>query len=187
MLYNPEKTLLKMEKNSKKEEYCDLVYDLESFIIDNCYPKDSENCVSKQEHNGKMQLHKKLTDEKQLEFVISKLRPILTSLEIPESLKGFRMLEFLVYECAKSALLKNGYSMTEIYPVVAEQFGITAHNCERLCRYACSFAKPSHSFIYKYPCLESLSHRTVEKVTVKELADLLVWYLINRCGYKIDQ
>lgn len=185
MLYDTEKKILNKEKKRNSEEYKDLAYDLESFIIDNCYPTNrSDNDAIRLEYDGKINLKNKLCEEYERDFVFSRIRPVLVSLEIPEALKGFRMLELLVLECARCMLEQRSYRMTLIYPVVAQYFGITAHNCERLCRYACSFARPDIKFALKYPDLESLTHRTVENVTVKELVDLLVWYIIEKCSFK---
>ena len=184
MLYDIKRKILNKDELKNSKEYKDLAYDLESFIIDNCYPAEMDGYdVEKSEFAGKIALRNILYDEYESEFVSTRLRPILVCLGIPEALKGFRMLETLVLECAKCLLESKQYRLNLVYPVVAERFGITAHNCERLCRYACSFAKPDAKFSLNYPMLESLSHRTVESVTVKELVDLLVWYLVDKCSF----
>lgn len=183
MLYDIERTIAKLDKNYKSDEYRRLVYDLESFIIDNCHD-DEVNDIELLERQGKLQLKNAVTYEYEKNFVFSKLRPVLVSLGIQESVKGFRMIQMLVLECAKRTLDGKDYHMMEIYPIVAERFDINAHNCERLCRYACDNAKPTLRFANKYPSLEELTHRTFEKVTVKELVDILVRYLITECKFR---
>lgn len=183
MLYDIERTIAKLDKNYKSDEYLRLVYDLESFIIDNCHNDGSED-IEQLEREGKLQLRSVVVHEYEKNFAYAKLRPVLVSLGIQESVKGFRMLQMLVLECAKRTLDGKTYQMMEIYPIVAEDFGINAHNCERLCRYACDYAKPTLRFANKYPSLEELCHRTYEKVTVKELVDLLVRYLITDCKFR---
>lgn len=187
MLYDLEKTKAKIEEIHKSDEYKNLVYDLESFIIDYCYPLQDELQDTESEstdYAGKMALRNKIAYESEKGFVFTKLRPVLVALGIPESVKGFRLLEMLVLECVRITLSQGSYKMKDVYPVVAKKFGINAHNCERLCRYACMFAKPTAGFALKYPSLEELTHRTVEDVTVKELVDILVWYLICECNFK---
>lgn len=183
MLYDIEKITAKIGKTQKSAEYKDLVYDLESFIIDYCYPMEDDDSVNISSY-GKTNLRNKLYDDYERSFVCTKLKPVLSALEIPESVKGFRLVEMLVLECARITLSGCTYKMKDVYPTVAEQFGISAHNCERLCRYACAFAKPDAGFSVKYPALEELTHRTVEEVTVKELVDILVWYIICECNFK---
>ncbi|MBE6681419.1 MAG: hypothetical protein E7600_03935 [Ruminococcaceae bacterium] len=187
MLYDLEKTRAKIEEIHKSDEYKKLVYDLESFIIDYCYPIQDDYDFSETEKSdfiGKINLRNRIAEDGERGFVFTKLRPVLISLQIPESVKGFRLLEMLVLECVRITLSQGSYKMKDVYPVVAKKFGINAHNCERLCRYACTFAKPTANFALKYPSLEELTHRTVEDVTVKELVDILVWYLICECNFK---
>ena len=74
--------------------------------------------------------------------------------------------------------------MKDVYSVVANDFGITSHNCERLCRYACNEVVADREFAKRYPCFEQLTHRTYERVTVKELVDLLSGYVITKCNVR---
>ena len=112
------------------------------------------------------------------------IRPVLCELGIPESVKGFRLLEECVLEAARKTVSGDAYLMMDIYPIVASKFDITPHNAERLCRYACDYVTPTRMSVRKYPFLEPLTHRTYENVTVKELVDLLVSYVAVKCKFK---
>ena len=54
-------------------------------------------------------------------------------------------------------------------------------------RYACKGVVPSREFSQKYPFFEVLTHRTYEEVTVKELVDILVKYVITKCNLRIGR
>jgi hypothetical protein len=73
--------------------------------------------------------------------------------------------------------------MSDVYKEASQRFGINAHNAERLCRYACDYVNVTRNAISAYPFLEQLTHRTVENVTVKELVDVLVRYVITKCRF----
>lgn len=181
MLYDIEKLFENEEKKKNSEQYKKLVYDLESYIIDCCFEGEGEDEIFDDFESAKSAL----SEIKACERAFSLIRPILCELDMRESNKGFRMTEMLIYECVKTALAKEPYYISELFPIVAKRFSTSAHNCERLCRYACGFAKPTLSFAGKYPSLEVLTHRTYEKVTVKELCDALVRYLLEDCDFKI--
>lgn len=183
MLFDIEKTAKRLDEARNDKLYKDLVYDLESFIIDLCY-SDCDTDASKQAYNGKISLVNSVINEKETSKVFSKLRPILVDLGIREEIKGFRLLETMVLEAARCVQSGKTYYMKSLYPAVAEIFGISAHNCERLCRYACSFIEIPDDFSARYPYLEEITHRTYEKVTVKELVDTLANYLVFRCKFK---
>lgn len=180
MLYDIEKLIKNNEKRKGSEEYRKLVYDLESYIIDCCFAT-GENEIFDDPNSAKQIL----SEIKAKERAFSLIRPVLCELDMRESNKGFRMTEHLIYECTKCALSNKAFYICDLYPTVAKLFSTTPHNCERLCRYACGFAKPTISFAIKYPTLEVLTHRTYEKVTVKELCDVLVRHLIEDCGFNI--
>lgn len=174
MLYDIERTIKRMEEKYKSKEYRDLVYDLESFIIDLGF--DGEKINEKSQSTKETVMRKVLEDNIQ-QAVYSEVRKILTDLEINENLKGFRILEECIFRALMLSLNNQSYRMMDIYPLAAEKFGINAHNAERLCRYACSYIKVTKRFAVKYPLIESITHRTYENVTVKELCDLLVYYI----------
>ncbi|MBQ7399901.1 MAG: hypothetical protein IJW06_05540 [Clostridia bacterium] len=184
MLYDIERTIKRMKDTKDGDEYKDLVYDLESFIIDMSFPEDDENGAQKRSYLGKIELVGKVLDEKETEKVFSKIRPVLLQLGIHECIKGFRLIEMCTLEAARIASSERTYQMKDIYPIVAKKFGITAHNCERLCRYACRGIVPSRDFAQKFPFFEELTHRTYEEVTVKELVDILVKYIIVKCNFR---
>ena len=183
MLFDIEKTAGRIVETRNEKSYKDLVYDLESFIIDLCYG-DSDTDASKQAYYGKINLVNSVINEKETSKVFTRLRPILADLGIREEIKGFRLLETLVLEAARCIQSGNTYYMKTLYPLVAQKFGISAHNCERLCRYACSFIEIPDDFSSKYPFLDEITHRTYEKVTVKELVDTLANYLVFRCKFR---
>lgn len=186
MLYDLKKSIKRMNDNYRSDEYKDLVYDLESFIIDLAYNSADDNeSAERQSYLGKIELSNKVFEEKQEENVLSKIRPILSELGIPESVKGFRLLEYCVLEAARRVCDNGVYTMKDIYPVVGKKFGITAHNCERLCRYACESITPTVSFARRYPFFEELTHRTYEAVTVKELIDILVRFILAKLNFKL--
>ena len=176
MLFDIERTIKKMDKNIKSDEYKDLVYDLESFIIDYSYDNGdalSSNDAERQSYLGKIELVNKVLDERESEKVFIKIRPVLLQLGINEGVTGFRLLEGCVLEAARMIVTFGTYKMKDIYPIVAKNNSITAHNCERLCRYACGNIVPGKEFARKYPFFEALTHRTYEAVTVKELVDVI--------------
>ena len=188
MLYDIERTIRKLDKNSASDEYKDLVYDLESFIIDIAFDEESENeNPEKQSYLGKLELVNQVRDKREGEKVFSKIRPILVSLGIHEGVKGFRLIEACALEAARQKLSVGDYRMKDVYGVVAKHYSINAHNCERLCRYACLSVNPDRAFAQKYPFFEELTHRTYENVTVKELVDLLVRYVLSKCSIRLRQ
>jgi hypothetical protein len=162
------------------------VYDLESFIIDVSFDEENEN-PEKQSYLGKLELVNAVRDKREGEIVFSKIRPILVNLGIHEGVKGFRLIEACVLEAAREKLARGTYIMKHVYSVVAKNNSINAHNCERLCRYACLSACPNRTFAQKYPFFEELTHRTYENVTVKELVDLLVRYVLSKCIVRLKQ
>ena len=188
MLYDIERTIKMMDKAAGSDEYKDLVYDLESFIIDLAFDDDGDGVnPEKQSYLGKLELMNQVRDQREGEKVFAKIRPVLVHLGIPEGIKGFRLLEACVLEAARLAVSGKDYRMKDVYPVVARQFSINSHNCERLCRYACLSVNPDRAFAQKYPFFEELTHRTYEQVTVKELVDLLVKYVLLKCQVRIRQ
>lgn len=187
MLYDIERKIKKMHETVIDDEYRDLCYDLESFIIDMTFGKDEEGDAQRQSYLGKIELVGRVIDEKEKEKVFSRIRPVLLHLGIHESIKGFRLLESCVLEAARIASGGEVYQMKDVYPIVAKSFGITSHNCERLCRYACKGIVPSRELSRKYPFFDGLTHRTYEEVTVKELVDVLVRYVLLRCNLRSRQ
>lgn len=178
MLYDIERTIKRMEQKYKSKEYRDLVYDLESYIIDLGFDSDKQNFQN--DVDTKEIQSKNLTEQKICDAVYSELRKILIDLEISENLKGFRVLEECIFQALMLSLASKEYRMMDIYPIAAAKFNINAHNAERLCRYACSYINVTKRFAQKYPLMESITHRTYEKVTVKELCDLLVYYITKK-------
>ncbi len=186
MLYDIEKSIKRMNGKYKSDEYRELVYDLESFIIDLVYENENaDSSAERQSYLGKVELVNKVLEEKEEETVFSAIRPILCGLGVNESVKGFRLIEYCVLEAARRTSEGKGYIMKDIYPVAASKFGITAHNCERLCRYACESITPTVSFARKHPFFEELTHRTYEAVTVKEIVDLLVKYVLIKYSFRV--
>ena len=176
-----------MNTTAKSDEYRDLVYDLESYIIDMSFPNGEGEDSGRQSYLGKVELVGQVLDEREKEKVFSKIRPILLKLGMHECIKGFRLIECCVLEAARLASSGIEYKMKDIYPVVAKSFGINSHNCERLCRYACRGIVPTREFSQKYPFFEELTHRTYEEITVKELVDILVKYVLVKCNFRIRQ
>ncbi len=187
MLYNLERKIKRDNEIENSREYKDLVYDLESFLIDMSYPLEQENEqieAKKQEHRGKIEIANAVINELEQKNVVSLIHPVLIELGIPQSIKGFRILESCVLEGARMYLQSRSLMMMEIYSIVASQYNITAHNAERLCRYACDYVNPTRQAVKKFPFLEPLTHRTYENVTVKELVDLLVEYSLRNCRFR---
>ena len=184
MLCDIERTIKRIKDREEDNEYKKLVYDLESFIIDMSFETSKEIDVNKQSYLGKIELSEKLILEKEKEIVFSKIRPILLCLGVHENIKGFRMLEMCTLVASRMILSDKTYQMKQIYPLVAKEFDISAHNCERLCRYALKGIVPSREFSQKFPFFEELTHRTYEEVTVKELVDILVKFVVTKCNLK---
>lgn len=185
MLYDIERKIKQTEKDVKSDSYKELLYDLESYIIELSYAADNCECdAERQAYIGKKELVNKVLDESESIKVHSRIRPILLKLGLREGNKGFRLLEACVLEASRQTVECGGYRMKDVYPVVAKQFNITAHNCERLCRYACDEAEPNKDFARSHPYFEELTHRTYEKVTVKELMDILVAYALAKCNVR---
>jgi len=182
MLYDASKLAKKRLDKRLSREYMDIVYDIESYVID-MTGDDSRTSPSKQARRGAELVALDVYDEYERKNVCFHVGAILSSLGVPQSIKGFRILEECVLVSAR--LVKKGlpYHMSEVYKEVSERFGINAHNAERLCRYACDYVNPSRNAICAYPFLEQLTHRTVENVTVKELVDVLVRYVITKCRF----
>lgn len=183
-MFDIERTIKRIKDREEDAEYKNLVYDLESFIIDMSFDEACESDVGKMSHIGKMELAEKLFLEKEKEVVFSRIRPVLICLGVRENIKGFRMLEMCTLEASRMALAGKAYQMKQIYPLVAKNFDISAHNCERLCRYALKGIVPSRELSQKFPFFEELTHRTYEEVTVKELVDILVKYVLLKCNLK---
>ena len=187
MLYDIERKIRMTENNIKSDNYKDLLYDLESYIIELSYESDDcmlESDAQKQSYIGKRELVNKVLDENESIKVYSKIRPVLLKLGIREGNKGFRLLACCTLEASRRIVESGSYRMKDVYGVVAHDFGITAHNCERLCRYACNEVMPDREFAKRYPYFEELTHRTYERVTVKELVDLLSGYAIAKCNVR---
>ena len=187
MLFDVENRNKREREIVNSKEYKDLVYELESFLIDTYYDdgKGHGECEPiKQEYKGKVEIANKVIDELEHKRVFGEIRPVLCELGIPESVKGFRLLEECVLEAARKNVCGECYFMMDIYPIVAQRFNITSHNAERLCRYACDYVTPTRLAVRKFPFLEPLTHRTVENVTVKELVDLLVCHVVLKCKFK---
>ena len=184
MLYDIERTIKRINKEENSDEYKDLVYDLESFIIDSYFSEEDKTDIQRQSYLGKVELVGIIHAEKEAERVFSRIRPVLLQLGMHECVKGFRLIERCVLEAVRISASGKTYRMKDIYPVVATHFSITAHNCERLCRYACKGIVPTKDLLHKYPFFEELTHRTYEEVTVKELVDILVKYLIVKHGFR---
>ncbi len=187
MLHDVERKIKKINNTAKSDEYKDLVYDLESFIIDMTYSDGGKENVDRQSYLGKIELVGQVLDEREKEKVFSRIRPILVKLGIHESIKGFRLIENCVLEASRLSAGGIEYKMKDVYPIVAKAFGITSHNCERLCRYACKGIVPTKEFSLKYPFFEELTHRTYEEITVKELVDILVKYVLVKCNFRNRQ
>lgn len=186
MLYDIEKSIKRLDNSRKSDDYKNLVYDLESFIIDITYKEEDESVCSaeKQSYLGKVELVNKVLDEHEEKLVFSRIRPVLSELGIRETVKGYRLMECCILEASRKIVNDGRYVMKEIYPNVAKSFGISAHNCERLCRYACSNIKPTAYFARKYPFFEELTHRTYENVTVKEIVDIFAKYVVLKCNIR---
>ncbi len=175
----------RLNEKYNSKEYKDLVYDLESCIIDMYYPESKENDTGKvQAARGKAKIASVMLDEIEEKRVFETVRPILVELGITPSVKGMRIIERCVIECARLAVENKRYNMSEIYETAGKFFSITPHNAERLARYACDKVRPTRNIVIKYPFLEVLTHRTVENVTVKELCDVLVRYVVVKCKFR---
>lgn len=183
MLQNVEKMIENLHKNQTDKQYLDIIYDIESFLIDLWY----ENCESdpvKQSKIGKIVLSEKALEQNEHLKISSKLRPLLRELGIGPQVKGLHMLEMCTLEAVRAKSVSENYYIKDVYLIVSKKFCTTPSNCERLCRYACSKIEFPADFGKKYPYLESLTHRTYEKVTVKELVDALSNYLIYKHKFK---
>lgn len=180
MLYNIKKSIKQIDDRRKNKEYRDLAYELESFIIDY---SSNDNGSFTDDKEGKLLLAQKVLDESEHMKVFSRIRPVLIRLGINEGLKGFRLLEACVVEALRIYQNCGVFSMKDVFPSVADKFGISSVNCERLCRYACKDIIPTRDFAMEYPFFEALTHRTYEPVTVKELVETLVNYVHLECNF----
>lgn len=180
MLYNIKKSIEQIDKRRKDEEYRLLAYELESFIIDY---SSADGEMPMDDKSGKLLLAQRVLDQSELMKVFAKIRPVLIHLGMNEGLKGFRLIEACVLEALRLLQSRGTFSMKEVYPAVAERFGINTDNCERLCRYACRDIIPTRDFAVRYPFFEALTHRTYESVTVKELIEALADYVHKECCF----
>ena len=187
MLYDIDRTLEKIKKDRESNEFCDLVYDVESYVIDLMYAGDErirDINPEKQEKKGRARVCEYIINEKEYTQVIAVLTPVLCELGIPRQIKGFRILEDCVLEAAREVINRRPYYMMNIYPKVAQKYGITPNNAEKLCRYACKCITVNRSTIAKYPFVEALTRREYEAITLKEAIDVLVNFVVENCKFK---
>ncbi len=166
------------EKEKKNREILDLVYDIENFVVDLEYENGEEVCSpERQAYLGKLSLARIAYAENERKSIYSKIRPVLCDMGVREEVKGFRLLCSLVYHGTLCERAQTRFYLRDGYEDVAKEFGISSACCERLCRYACDSITFDKRFSLKYAALSYLTHRTYEKVTVKELVDALVGYV----------
>ncbi len=164
------------ENKTKDKNILDLVYDIESFIVDLTY-EDGGESPERQAYLGKLKLAKQAYAENERKLLYTRLLPIMKELGIREEIKGFRLLLELVKENLSCLQNNETFLLCDGYQTVSAEYRITPKCCERLCRYACASITFDKDFAKKYPGLSPLTHRTYEKVTVKELVNTLAEYV----------
>ncbi|MBP3579781.1 MAG: hypothetical protein J6K12_00895, partial [Clostridia bacterium] len=78
MLYDIDRTLEKIKKDRESKEFCDLVYDVESYVIDLMYAGDErirDINPEKQEKKGRARVCEYIINEKEYTQVIAVLTP----------------------------------------------------------------------------------------------------------------
>ena len=182
MLYDKDKNGNGAVTLETDREIKDLLYDLESYVIDTFYIDEAE--TSKTAHTGMTRLVSKVLEEKAVSKAHSFVNPLLSGLGIHNQVKGIRLLEECIFETAVKMICGKSFTMKEIYSKVAAKNNISVSNCERLCRYACTHIELTNELSSRYPCLKALTHRTFEKITVKELVECLAVYLVVDCKFR---
>jgi len=186
MLYDIDKTLHIVKENRRNRDFCDLVYDVESYIIDLMYvggDRLSETALS-QEIKGRAKLSNLMMSEKERENAFSVLCEVMCELGVPRQIKGFRLLCDCILEAVKEKINNRPYYLMNIYPVLSQKYRVSVNNAEKLCRYACNYINISRSIIAKYPCLEVLTRRSYESITLKETVEVMTSYVIKNCKIK---
>ena len=170
-------------KNDRKMR--DLVYDIESYIIDSIYSlsEEEQNPVL-QEQKGRSMVCDYIVDENEKSRIIAVLQPIMDKMGIPQSIKGYRMLQSCVIICVRQAINKRQYLLKDVYPMLAKEYSVSSNNAEKLCRYACSYINISRQLSDKYPVHERLTRREYEDITLKQTVDVLVKYTIKNCKFE---
>lgn len=190
MLYDKDKTSLVINEKQRQRSsgYCDLVYDIESFIIDLSYL----NCgnigtadAGLQEKRGRRQLRDIILSEKEKERIYSTLVNVLSELGIPRHVKGFRLLAECIIEAVKEEVNARPFYLMNIYPLLAQRYATTPNNVEKLCRYACDYADISAFAAEKYPELLPLFRKNSESITLRETVDALVKHAVKSCRLKV--
>lgn len=173
-------------EREKARQYRDLAYDVESFLIDLVYHSgeavDPDDIV-KQEIIGKEKVKGQVLNDKKTEKMRKCLVDVLLQMGIPNNLKGFRLLIDCVVDCVNQNIVSGRHLLKNAYPVLAEKYSISKNGAEKLIRYACAFVdvkkiKQSNKQIYGI-----LSRRTVENITLLEVVNVLMEYLMKK--YKI--
>ncbi len=190
MLYDKDKTNLVINEKQRQSSsgYCDLVYDIESYIIDLVYSdcgSTEKSDAELQEKKGRRLLRDIILSEKEQERIYSSLANVLYELGIPRHVKGFRMIAECTIEAVKEEVNGRPFYLMNIYPLLAQKYATTANNVEKLCRYACNYVDVSAFSIAKYSGLEALLKRNGENIMLKEMVDALVKYIIKSCRLKV--
>ena len=186
MLYDIDKTLDLIIKRQESREVCDLVYDIESYIIDLMYASDErleEVSPNVQEKRGRAKASEYIVNEKETVAVLQLLEPVMTEMGIPRQIKGFRMVEECVIEGARQTINKRPYHLRDMYPMLAQKYNVSCNNAEKLCRYACSCIDINRMTVAKFPFLEILLRGTYENITLRETVDVLVNYVVENCKF----
>lgn len=172
MLYDLDRCVAEYSDRGESRRMCDLAYDIESYVIDVMY---AENHVSPaaQEKKGRCRMAELIISENERKKLLSFLTPLLCDMGIPRQLKGFRMLEDCVIEASQCLINNKPYYLRNMYPIIAEKYGITENNAEKLCRYACGCINIERRCIVKYPLLDSLTRKSYESVTLGETVEVL--------------
>ena len=184
MLYDIDKTLELMSKTRKSREFCDLVYDVESYLIDLVYAENESieniNPVV-QEKKGKAKVCEYIISEKENQRMRALLDPVMTELGIPKQIKGYRMLQDCIMIASREAVNNRPYYLMNVYPVLASEYNISVNNAEKLCRYACGSIQVGRLTVDNYPFLDVLARKQYENITLKETVDVLVKYVVSNC------
>ncbi len=187
MLRDTDREQQYLKEREKTKQYKDLAYDIESYLIDLMYAsseriEDSDALL--QENEGRRLVTKHILTGKESEKVQKCLCEVMVQMGIPRNIKGFRILQDCVEECVKQRINNKQYMLKDVYPVLAQKHNITDNNAEKLCRYACTFIDTAKVRENNLQIYGTLGRRTVENITLREVVDVLVDYVVKKNKFK---
>ncbi len=187
MLRDPDREKQYHNEREKTKSYQDLAYDIESYLIDLMYASSErieDNDGAFQENVGRKLVTKQILTAKESEKVQKCLCEVMQQMGMPRNIKGFRLLQDCVEECIRQKINNKQYMLKDVYPILAQKYNITPNNAEKLCRYACTFTDTEIIRKNNIVIYETLGRRTVENITLREIVDVLVEYVMKKYKFR---